>query len=76
MIGDLAPGWSVAACIQWLVRADLFIIPLDNQNEWYRYHHLFRDMLRQRARTELTAAQVIDAAAARRHVVRRAAPGG
>ncbi len=46
-------------CIQWLVRANLFIIPLDNRNEWYRCHHLFGDMLRQRARTELPAEQVI-----------------
>lgn len=58
VIGEPEPGWSAAACIQWLVRANLFIIALDNQNEWYRYHHLFRDMLRPRARTELTADQV------------------
>ncbi len=28
-----------------LERANLFIIPLDNQREWYRYHHLFADVL-------------------------------
>ncbi len=59
VIGELAPGWDAAACIQWLVRTNLFIITLDNQNEWYRYHHLFRDMLRQHARTALTADQVL-----------------
>ena len=36
VIGELAPGWDAAACIQWLVRTNLFIITLDNQNEWYR----------------------------------------
>lgn len=31
-----------------LVRANIFIIPMDSTREWYRYHHLFRDLLRQR----------------------------
>jgi LuxR family maltose regulon positive regulatory protein len=31
-----------------LERANLFIIPLDNKRHWYRYHHLFADLLRQR----------------------------
>ncbi len=29
-------------------QANLFLIPLDNRREWYRYHHLFGDMLRSR----------------------------
>jgi LuxR family maltose regulon positive regulatory protein len=28
--------------------ANLFIVPLDNERRWYRYHHLFADLLRQR----------------------------
>jgi LuxR family maltose regulon positive regulatory protein len=31
-----------------LSRANLFILSLDNQNHWFRYHHLFRDFLRER----------------------------
>ncbi len=31
-----------------LERANLFIVPLDNERRWYRYHHLFADLLRQR----------------------------
>jgi LuxR family transcriptional regulator, maltose regulon positive regulatory protein len=26
-------------------RANLFLVPLDNCRDWYRYHHLFRDLL-------------------------------
>jgi LuxR family transcriptional regulator, maltose regulon positive regulatory protein len=26
-------------------RANLFLVPLDTRREWYRYHHLFRDLL-------------------------------
>ncbi len=32
----------------YLERANLFTIPLDNRRHWYRYHHLFADLLRQR----------------------------
>jgi LuxR family maltose regulon positive regulatory protein len=31
-----------------LDQANLFIVPLDNRRRWYRYHHLFADLLRQR----------------------------
>jgi LuxR family maltose regulon positive regulatory protein len=30
--------------------ANLFLIPLDDERHWYRYHHLFADFLRQRLR--------------------------
>jgi LuxR family transcriptional regulator, maltose regulon positive regulatory protein len=26
-------------------RSNLFLVPLDHRREWYRYHHLFRDLL-------------------------------
>jgi LuxR family transcriptional regulator, maltose regulon positive regulatory protein len=28
-----------------LARSNLFVVPLDDQGEWYRYHHLFSDLL-------------------------------
>ena len=31
-----------------LERANLFVVPLDDQRRWYRYHHLFADALRAR----------------------------
>jgi LuxR family transcriptional regulator, maltose regulon positive regulatory protein len=45
--------------LQALEEANLFVVPLDHHQEWYRYHHLFRDMLRselERAEPELVAA--------------------
>lgn len=41
-------GDSGQATLEYLERANLFLIPLDNERRWYRYHHLFRDLLRQR----------------------------
>jgi LuxR family maltose regulon positive regulatory protein len=35
-----------------LERDNLFLIPLDNKRQWYRYHHLFADVLLAHARTE------------------------
>jgi LuxR family maltose regulon positive regulatory protein len=35
-----------------LERANLFLNPLDDNSNWYRYHHLFADFLRQRLREE------------------------
>jgi LuxR family maltose regulon positive regulatory protein len=34
--------------LEFLERANLFIVPLDNERRWYRYHQLFAELLRQR----------------------------
>lgn len=34
--------------IDYLVRSNMFLIPLDHERKWFRYHHLFGDLLRQR----------------------------
>jgi LuxR family transcriptional regulator, maltose regulon positive regulatory protein len=38
------PG--AAADLAGLARSNLLLVPLDRRGRWYRYHHLFRDMLR------------------------------
>ncbi|MBK6709833.1 MAG: tetratricopeptide repeat protein [Chloroflexi bacterium] len=37
---------NAAAILSQLERANLFLIPLDDRRGWYRYHHLFADVLR------------------------------
>ncbi len=34
-----------AAALAELARSNLLLVPLDRRRVWYRYHHLFRDML-------------------------------
>ena len=34
------------AMLESLERSNLFVIPLDDSRQWYRYHHLFADVLR------------------------------
>lgn len=44
-------GLTEAACqeqLDALDRANLFLIPLDEERRWFRYHHLFADLLRAR----------------------------
>ena len=36
------------AMLESLDRGNLFLVPLDDQRRWYRYHHLFADVLRAR----------------------------
>ncbi len=36
--------------LEQLEQSNLFIVPLDNVRSWYRYHHLFADLLRDRLR--------------------------
>lgn len=36
------------AMLEALERMNLFVIPLDDERRWYRYHHLFAEMLKKR----------------------------
>jgi LuxR family maltose regulon positive regulatory protein len=38
-------GNGSAGALAELERSNLLLVPLDRRGEWYRYHHLFRDML-------------------------------
>jgi LuxR family maltose regulon positive regulatory protein len=40
------------AMLQEIERAGLFLVPLDEVRGWWRYHHLFADLLRARLRAE------------------------
>ena len=42
-----------AAILEYLDRANLFLVPLDDKRVWYRYHHLFADLLRTQLHSSL-----------------------
>jgi LuxR family transcriptional regulator, maltose regulon positive regulatory protein len=48
VVGKDDPEINVTGCLEWVENANLFFIPLDNQHQWYRYHHLFRELLERR----------------------------
>jgi len=41
---------EIQVLLERIEASQLFLIPLDNQRSWYRYHHLFRQMLLSRQR--------------------------
>ena len=45
LCADETDSTVAQSMLEQLERANLFIIPLDDQREWYRYHHLFADVL-------------------------------
>ena len=55
---------DAVAIIDALERANLFVVPLDESRQWFRYHHLFAQVLRgQLARTEPDLVPVLHARA-------------
>jgi LuxR family maltose regulon positive regulatory protein len=44
----LEPLGSGQEALEHIERANLFLVPLDDERRWYRYHHLFAELLRQR----------------------------
>lgn len=45
---DAHRGKSSQETLDFIERANLFIVPLDAERQWFRYHHLFADLLRKR----------------------------
>lgn len=60
--GEEAPIASTERASQHLLeqleRANLFVVPLDAERQWYRYHHLFSEMLRARLRRDMPISHV------------------
>jgi LuxR family maltose regulon positive regulatory protein len=44
-LDGLSPSQQI---LEYLENANLFIVPLDDERRWYRYHRLFSDLLRKR----------------------------
>lgn len=49
----LAGSQGAKGTLEWLVGQNLFLQPLDEQGQWYRYHALFADFLRGQLRARL-----------------------
>jgi LuxR family maltose regulon positive regulatory protein len=43
------------AFLELLARRNLFVIPLDDERTWYRYHHMLRELLQDELRRRLSA---------------------
>jgi LuxR family maltose regulon positive regulatory protein len=52
-----SPPASGQKTLEYLEHANLFTVSLDNKRYWYRYHHLFADLLRQRLHQSITSSE-------------------
>jgi len=55
-----SPSASGQETLEYLERANLFIVPLDNERRWYRYHHLFGELLRKRLGQSLVPGEIAE----------------
>ena len=60
LLGDIDANWNARLCLDWIESSELFITPLDDRREWYRYHHLFQELLQHRLSSEIAPDQVSD----------------
>ncbi len=60
VVGESDPAWDARACLDWIERSELFILSLDNKREWYRYHHLFQELLQERLSAGMTVEEKND----------------
>ena len=51
-------------------QANLFLVPLDGRREWFRYHHVFREVLRRELEDARSAENIAGAARAGGRMVR------
>jgi LuxR family transcriptional regulator, maltose regulon positive regulatory protein len=50
---------SGPAFIHWLEQTNLFVTALDSKHYWFRFHHLFQELLRKQAETEFSPEEII-----------------
>ena len=50
-------GWEFVA---WLKKENMFLIPLDAENHWFRFHHLFKRLLLNQLKRHFSAGEIKD----------------
>ena len=51
-------GMNGQQLVDWLQSNNLFVIPLDTENQWFRYHHLFQQLLQQQLQRDASRENV------------------
>jgi LuxR family transcriptional regulator, maltose regulon positive regulatory protein len=58
VIGSDSAGCQPQTCLEWLEQNGMFTTALDTQGQWYRYHHLFQELLRTRLMQQSSADEI------------------
>jgi LuxR family maltose regulon positive regulatory protein len=54
----LRPSSASQGILGAIEQANLFLVPLDDERVWYRYHHLFQDLLRNQLQAQVSAGEI------------------
>jgi len=49
---------QMQATLDWLERSNLFLVPLDKRQGWYRFHHLFQQLLQRQLQTHTSEDEI------------------
>jgi len=52
-------GLNAREFVELLENANLFVIPLDDEQTWFRYHHLFQALLKRQLKQRLNAEEIV-----------------
>ena len=58
--GEASQELTGADFVRAVRRSNLFLVPLDDEETWFRYHHLFQHLLRNRLRQHYSDADIRD----------------
>jgi LuxR family transcriptional regulator, maltose regulon positive regulatory protein len=53
-----ASNGQVQATLDWLERSNLFLVPLDERQGWYRFYHLFQQLLQKQLQAQKSEAEI------------------
>ena len=57
---DSVLGLTGEEFLQQVELANLFVVPLDEQRQWFRYHHLFQDLLKRQLERYHSADEIVE----------------
>ena len=58
LLGTDEPECDPKEYLAWLEQSNMFTVALDSHGEWYRYHHLFQELLREQLVRQATTAEI------------------
>jgi LuxR family maltose regulon positive regulatory protein len=58
MLDSDASNGQVQATLDWLERSNLFLVPLDERQGWYRFHHLFQQLLQRQLQAHISEDEI------------------
>jgi LuxR family transcriptional regulator, maltose regulon positive regulatory protein len=59
IMGNATSQAQVQATLDWVERSNMFLVPQDSRQGWYRFHPLFQRLLQQRLQTRISTEEIV-----------------